>query len=370
MPKYTKKRLEASDVAAQAYGRWLDIFQYLCPGMFDEAIRHLGQHVDCPLHGGEKDFRFIKRASNGKTTTAQTGVAMCTCGPFVDGFALLQRAMGKGFYQVVCDVDAYLNGAQGARFVPPIKPAKPDPKEVQATKAKMAARIQSLWNAGKSVTVTHQRYYVERGIKPETLRHVQNLRFIPSLGYYESVAGFDHPQKIDSFPAMLGLLRDHEDNPVAVHRTWLSEDQSRKAPVSSPKKITQASAISGATIRLFDVKDSDTLGLCEGIETALAVRELAASGQWPELIHNPTLPVWACYSANNLQGFRLPGKCAKTVKRIIIFSDNDENGTGMKAAKNLQQQFSVIYPDIEVVIQQPEVLGWDWLDFLVNKKAK
>ena len=365
-------KLDVKVVASQAHGRWLEIFQYVCPGIFDEAIANLGVHVRCPLHGGDKDFRFIKRSSR-RENTAQCGVAMCTCGVFNDGFALLQRATGKPFFDVLREVDEYLNGPLELRNTQKPKPrpvlslpVQDDEETLEKEKAEVRVRLAALWKVGTPVNTENAPYYAQRGIDPSILSDVRDLRAIRQLGYYERlrVEGGTKTElvKTGAYPALLGLLRDSNGEPVAIHRTWLSEDALGKAPVEAPKKLTRAIGVSGAAIRLFPIKESDTLALCEGIETALAVRQLSREGLWSEFSE---LPVWACFSARNMQNFVIPPK-ARHLKRIVIFTDNDANGTSLDAANKLKERFAVDYPHIEVLTRTPAVEGWDWLDHMVN----
>lgn len=357
--------INVEKIRQQASGRWLEIIPYVCPGLFEEALANLGQHVDCPLHGGDKDFRFIKRAtSNGRGNTAQVGAGMCSCGPFTDGFALLQRATGKSFYGVLKEVDECLNGTQQQAKPPrimPVQPVEPTPEEVAAHAAKLLVRIANLWNAGKSVDLKDIPYYQARGIDPRILAEVTDVRFMASLGYFTAVKR--ELVKLGSYPAMLALMRNVKGDAVAVHRTWLSSDKKDKAPVESAKKLSESPGVSGAAIRLFDAAGSDVLGLTEGIETALAVRQLAQGRHWPEL---GKIPVWACFAERNVRSFQIPAELLNTLTKVVVFADNDESNKGLEAAQAFKERMALDHPNIEVVVKLPPVVGWDWLDALIN----
>ena len=181
-----RKKLEARDVKDQARGRWLEIIQALAPGLFDEAIANLGEHVDCPLHGGKEDFRFVKRARKGRGNTAEDGVAMCSCGPYHDGFKLLERAMGLPFYEVLKEVDEYLNGPADQPMVrPALKPVVPvKSAEDEAEEARrLLDKVKNLWAAGKPLNIVEYPYYRCRGLHPRVLADIQDVRSIASLGY-------------------------------------------------------------------------------------------------------------------------------------------------------------------------------------------
>ncbi|MBU9200473.1 toprim domain-containing protein [Burkholderia multivorans] len=361
-----KPKLTAALLHPQAAGRWLEIFQYICPGMFDEAISKLGTHVTCPFHGGEADFRFVKRGSKKGGNTAQTGVAMCTCGTYADGFAVLHRALGGRFIDVLKAVNEYLNGPEiqdtppKKKLVPVIK--TPSKEEQEAEDAKLLEKVRALWNSGKPLDIRETPYYRERGIVDDrVLSAIRDVRVLASLGYWHTED--KKLTKLGSYPAILAAMRDHLGNLVAVHRTWLSKDRREKASVPSPKKLSRTPDASGAAIRLFDATGTDVLGLTEGVETGLAVRQLLLERYFPGF---GPIPVWACYSAGNVRNFQIPEELLSTLRKIIIFADHDENGTGFSAAKAFEERMAIEQPQLTVEIKMPEVVGCDWLDVLVN----
>lgn len=366
LPTLTAKLLHP-----QAEGRWLDIFQYMCPGMFDEAINKLGVHVTCPFHGGTEDFRFVKRGTKKGGNTAQSGVAMCTCGVYADGFAVLHKAMGGRFIDVLKSVNQYLNGSSAEeiapmkKFVPPVRASSVD--EQAAKDAELLAKVKSLWSNGKPMDLKATPYYLERGIDPRILEHLQDVRVMASLGYFhlqkKERSKETEVVKLGSFPAILALMRDADGNPVAVHRTWLAKCRTEKAAVPKAKKLSETPGAAGAAIRLFDAEGTDVLGLCEGIETGIGVRQLATGGYFDGL---GAIPVWATYSERNIRNFQVPESLLATLQKIIIFADNDERGTGYSAALEFQARMAVEQPHLVVEIRMPEVSGWDWLDVLVN----
>lgn len=363
-----KKRVDADELRSQMRGYWLDCFQALVPGFFDDAIAHLGTHVTCPFHGGENDFRFIKRSTRkGRGNTADEGVAMCTCGSYPDGFATLRRATGWSFPETLEKVDEWRNGRsyQAAPVKPLIK--APTKEEDEKRDEEVRAKVVNLWGAGKSLDLKAVPYFKERGLDERILAEMTDVRFMASLGYYELVENESTKEKeltkTGSYPAILALMRDSKGNPVAVHRTWLSKDKTDKAPVVKAKKLSQTAGAAGAAIRLYNAIGSDVLGLAEGTETAHAARQLSAGRYWPEL---GKVPVWATYSERNIRNFVIPEELLATLKKIVIFADNDESGTGLAAATEFKERMAVEHPEIEVVIKMPDVVGNDWNDVLVN----
>ena len=92
--------------------------------------------------------------------------------------------------------------------------------------------------------------------------------------------------------------------PSAIHRTYLRSDASQpdkveKAEVSKPRMML--GRVAGGAVRLAPISDGNILGICEGIETGLAVMTAC-----------PGLPVWATLSATELEQVQLPApkRCA------------------------------------------------------------
>jgi putative DNA primase/helicase len=362
-------RLEADDLRRQAAGRWLEIFQYTCPGMFDHAIAKLGTHVTCPFHGGAEDFRFVKKSQKG--TTAETGVAMCTCGIFTDGFAVIRQARGLKFHEVLEEVNEYLNGGRSASaLVPRAQPVAPKAqKEDPTEKAQIEAKNAKLWGTGKEMVFSITPYYLSRGITPEALVGLKDVRVADSVPYFNSetitVDGRkkDKLVRVGNFPTILAMMRSKLNEPVAIHRTWLSRDRKSKAPVVKAKKLTETTGAAGAAIQLHDALGSKVLGLSEGIETALAARSLTGLGYWPEL---SMMPVWACYAERNIRNFVIPDELLATLEKIVVFADHDKNGIGLTAACEFLAHTAINYPQLVVEIKVPPKVGDDWNDELVH----
>ena len=76
------------------------------------------------------------------------------------------------------------------------------------------------------------------------------------------------------------------------------------------------------------------MGVCEGIETAIAIHELYG------------VIVWPCLSAQLLQD-REPPDFVHTVR---IYADNDWNYTGQKAAYTLANKLSLKPYELKVVV--------------------
>ena len=176
-----------------------------------------------------------------------------------------------------------------------------------------------------------ERYLLGRGLAvPDSA----DLLFHPDLANYETKAGY---------LAMLGLVRDVAGAVIALHRTYLQQDGDavRKADVPKPRMMLGKTG--GGAVRLALIGPHGVLGLCEGIETGLAV--MAAC---------PGLPVWATLSTSGIEQVQLPPEA----RRIVIHA----SGAGMRAAEataaRLRQAGHV------VAIAMPPHQGDDFNDML------
>jgi hypothetical protein len=114
----------------------------------------------------------------------------------------------------------------------------------------------------------------------------------------------------------------------------------------------------GGAVRIGGV--GHTIGIAEGIETALGVRQLVNEQT------GITFPVWAALSANGMQSVEIPSK----VFQVKIFPDHDQPtrflfvgkpSVGMTAAKGLATRLQS--EGVSVSIIAP-ARGTDWLDRL------
>jgi putative DNA primase/helicase len=100
--------------------------------------------------------------------------------------------------------------------------------------------------------------------------------------------------------------------------------------------------LSTGAVRLGEA--GPTLGVAEGIETALA-----ASNRF-------NVPVWAATNATLLEAWMPPAG----VERVLIAADNDASYTGQAAAYKLARRLA--QQGLTVDIQIPEQVGKGWAD--------
>lgn len=344
-PKY---RLD--DVKTAARGRWPAILTALGVA---ENYTDTRKHQPCPYCGGKDRYRF--------TDHKQGGSFICNhCTPDGgSGFDLLMLVYGYTFSEAVKVVAAVL-GMEGGHIAPAVKQAAPKQADTEQTDEKKRMRLAALWAECTEWNETPiiADYLHGRGIPlPEKLPISRALRFHARLPYWHN------GRVLGRFPAMVGAFRDKTGNPCGLHITYLqySDGLPKKVALFDPKtreclpakkmQTVHAGSLSGAAIRLF-VPENGVLGICEGIETAVAARYVSG------------VAMWACGSAHSIKTFELP----QGIRHLIVIADNDTNQTGIAAARALQRRYQNQLESFK--IWQSDVVGADALDVLAAYTAK
>jgi len=208
-------------------------------------------------------------------------------------------------------------------------------------------KLTKLWAETKPLHIDDaaSRYLMNRGL---TVPNGDAIRFHGGLDYWHG------GQCIGVFPSMVAAVTSPTGELVSIHRTYLTSD-GRKAPLPTVKKLcASAGPLMGASIKISAPKRRDdgslSIGIAEGIETALAASTLFG------------VPVWAGVSAHGLARFEPP----PNITNVYIFSDNDLSNAGQVAAQKLAQRLT--YCGLSVRVHEPSVLG-DWNDELQALEA-
>lgn len=293
-----------------AQGKWKGVLVAL--GVDQKFLKN--KHGPCPICAGTDRFRFDDK--NG------TGTYYCSgCGAG-DGMALAMKATGKSFKETAQEIDKIV-GTVSAEKVTDIKR---DP--AIALRKLMAGAVDP-----KGTPV--EKYLASRGLSlPEAA-----VKYNPKVAYYEG------GKFVKNYPAMLAIFANQNGAPNSLHITYLTPEGT-KAKVDTVRKImTPKEPLAGGAIRLF--KQSNVMGVAEGIETALAASQM------------DDLPVWACANANMLERWNPP----EGVEWVHIYADNDKNYTGQAVAYKLANRLSLA--GVRVLVCVPEIFG-DWNDVLLR----
>jgi putative DNA primase/helicase len=310
--------MSASTTKERARGRWRELLPAF--GIDESFLR--GRNCPCPICGGKDRFRFIDRRGQERDGMWVCNQCCPTPRPAID---LVMAFTGKPFSEAARMIDAIIVGS-------PPPPRRQPPPSRAIYGAGYAARV---WSRGVPVRRGDpvDRYLSSRGVGMDLYPPVLRCSL---LDWYRDD---DNPIHI-RLPAMFALVHDGNGHPVAVHRTFLAVGGSGKADVASPRKAAGQLG-SSPTIRLSP--PAPTLGIAEGIETALSAAKLFE------------VPTWSVIAANGIRGFEPPLEC----RRLIVFADHDHHGVGQRAAEELAKRLI-----IHVEIRFPDQPGSDWNDVL------
>ena len=303
-----------SAITEAARGRWRDILEAL--GIPERFLSR--RNGPCPQCGGTDRWRFTDHDQAGRWWCNHCGTG--------DGFELLQQFHGWDFRQAAKEVKKMLPNMPQARIVD---------KE-----AKLNLVRDGLNKFKAGVVKATENAQVERYLKSRGLHSPPLLLAHPAAEYWQDGA------LTGTYAAMVGLVTSPDGKPLTYHRTFL--DGGKKAPVPSPRKIMPAAGdTTGSAIRLWPVAAS--MGIAEGIETALACHQLFG------------LPVWSVISAGGMERFIPPAG----VEELVIFADRDASYTGQAAAYALAKRLA-LSTKIHVTVKLPADMG-DFNDELLRK---
>ena len=293
--------MDVDKLKSECSGRWLGIFEH-----FGVDVG-TGKHMPCPACGGTDRFRYSNKFENGDYICGQCGAG--------DGISLIQKVTGKPFIEIVKEISEIMGIVEM------------DEKKEQP-KVDPGPALNKLWQSSKPLTGSDpvSKYLHSRKIvfTPE------NVRYCPAC--YET-------DTKKEYPAMIARIQNAEGKPISLHRTYLNG--TGKADIPNPKKtMPPTEPIHGGAIRLFipgGLFSDDTLGVAEGIETACSAAQIYSIATW-SLISTAIMEKW------------IP---PKEFKNIVIFSDNDKNFAGQRAAFNLASELYRKDFLVEVIIPPP-----------------
>lgn len=308
-------------VADIARGKWYGILLQL--GMPDHFLT--GRHGPCPLCEGRDRFRFTNFKGDGGYICNQ-----CSRGTGID---LVMKYFDWSFNEAAIEIEKIAGGIQ---VVEPKQKADPNIRlRATSTGTKPVSK-------GDAVSI----YLENRGLSniPNDLRYGTQVKY------------FEKGQLVGEYPAMVATVRDSDGKPNTLHITYLKVDAFGhvfKSDLSDPRKVLPPlKPLPGCAVRLFDPDDL-TLGIAEGIETAMAAQELYG------------LPVWATLNASQMEVVFIP----EHVTKVVVFADNDASFTGQKAAYTLANRLMVVDRKESVIVRVPPNVGEDFLDVLRKKNG-
>ncbi|MBN5207790.1 toprim domain-containing protein [Serratia marcescens] len=300
-------------------GRWANVFEFYGLPPITGKNHFKGE---CPVCGRKGRYRCDDKDG--------AGTWICVCGSG-DGWKLLELTQKKDFATMAGEIDAVI----GNEYQPDTKSTeRPKPRESQKVRESVIAKFGSL--------------VALRGTGAELYLHGRGINKLPA-----EWVRFNETEKTPYGvkQAMWALATDDKAKPCYLHRTFL--DGAKKANISTQKRMLSLQDESyldyagSVAIRMHPI--ASTLGIAEGIETALSCHQ----------IYNCN--TWAVLNSSLMKKFRAPAG----VKHLIIFADCDDNGAGQAAAFECGHRNILSKNDVErVSIRWPE--KGDFNDMLMN----
>ena len=306
--------IDVDQLKRAVQNKWFSIFESL-----NIEVDQDGKHTACPIENAGKDrFRVSNLDGNGTWICTNCGAG--------DGVSLVRQCLNLDFKETLLQISRVVG--MGVEM------------DTQRPKADYNAResLNKLWKASIKLNGGDpvMKYLHTRGLmlQPDNVRYCS--------GCWES-------DTKKNYPAMIAMFMGIDGKAVSLHRTYLTGTE--KAKIKSPRKVMKGTGrLTGGAIRLFEPKNN-TIGIAEGIETALAATQIA------------DIPCWSAVSSTLLKSFVPPDY----IKRIVIFGDNDANFCGQAAAYHLANR---LYNADRVVEVELPPNGKDFNDWLLQRKDK
>jgi putative DNA primase/helicase len=313
------------DIYEAMRGKWRSVMMHL--GMEHRYLT--GKHGPCPMCGGKDRWRFDDK---------NEGWFFCThCGS------------GKGVSLVMTWKRlTYMEAAKLIEATAGMRRIEMRQSSDEFTPEQQKAKMHELWNRSLALDGSDiaSRYLAKRAIT--MAQWPACLRCVKSLAYW------DGKQLLGYFSAMVAKYVAADSKSAILQRLYL-EEPGEKAPVLSPRKMMAGHMEMGGACRLFPA--AETMGVAEGIESALSAYLLFE------------IPVWATLTANALHQFQPPPECRK----LIVFADYDPNGDGEAAAHALAHRLLKGRKPIAASVKPPNMgdvrpAKADWNDVLMAQR--
>lgn len=293
-----------------AQGKWKSIFSHF-------GIEVTEKHQPCPLCGGKDRFIFTDKFNSGNYYCNQ-------CGPG-DGIGLIQKFTGMEFKECVRKIAGFIGYAD-----------KDERTDISEDKIKNMLNL--IWKDSVKL----------KGHDP-VLKYLHSRKIVIRPDDVRFNSKCYHSETKKSYQAMVAMVRNKNGKPICLHRTYLNG--TGKADIENNRKNTPSVLqLSGSAIRLNMPGDTifkdDTLGVAEGIETALSASQIFG------------VATWSVMNTSIMESFEPP----EHIRKIIIFADNDNNYAGQKSAYILANKLAL--KDLIVRVEVPE--NGDWNDILMS----
>ena len=295
----------------------------------------------CPVCGGEDRFSFYPKHEPPYWFCRKCGHG--------DPIALIMALTHLSFFKTIQDLRRRL-GLPAMELSPQEQP-KESVKEAPLVPGLSKAWSQ-FWLQSRPLTYLGDTdpvvaYLHRRGLKVP--RETLSIRSHPGIPYWYLNTTTERWEVQGVYPAMLSLVTDEQGQSTLLHRTYLTQD-GMKAPVESPKKLTAGE--NRGLIRVVEARGSKKLGLAEGIETAIAVKQRFG------------LPCWSTICVSGYSHFDVKQWGWPELEEVHIYADNDASYMGQAGAFECARRIKVARPALRVEVHCPKTVDTDWADYL------
>lgn len=325
-------------------GGWISILSRF--GLYD-SLRYGARSQPCPRTGeGRTKFRWFQDVD-------QRGAGYHNdIGALPDGIEFLSWYLGVSKSEAMDEIELMCGGSAwdvsrtAARQVKNVQQQRAKARYTEAEVKKHAKTLQRVKSEAVHIKGTHAESYLRaRGITAD-LSLIDDLGFHSSLSYWDEEA-----ERFVKYPGMLALIRDVNGKPITMHRTFLDPKLPAKANVANPKlQFKGIDDVRGCAVRLDAPIEMPNgkfmIGVSEGIETALAIRE--ASG----------CPMWAGISDRLMEAVKFP----ENIGLVIIWADIEPSGAGMAAATRMRDKLVAEKIVVRIMTPPGQSEKADWLD--------
>lgn len=256
-------------------------------------LNHPSVHLDLETHAAE----LVKRLGG---TWLPNG-AMCRCPAHDDHTPSLSVRIGEKALLFKCfagcdTLDVIRAIRRLDRTIPLNSAPTSSISQASLSPAWLRQRALDLWDSGFPLIGTPAEQYLRR----------RSITLSPAALRFHRRTPLGRGKRAVFRPAMLAALHERE-RLVALQRTFLDPSEPRRArDLGNPRRMLGRPG-QGAVVL---APANDTLGLAEGIETALSAILLL------------DIPVWATLGNERLASIAIPD----TVTRLILLPDNDSGG--------------------------------------------
>jgi len=289
------------------------------------------RHGPCAICGGKDRFRFDDYQGRGNWICNRCGAG--------DGFSLLMKVHGWSFSEARKRVIE----AAGLCIATPARTTQDVTGTIRGTPpAVPTSRVIALLRASCAIPDCADAIaYLES-------RHLWPLPQGCTLRAHAAADYFEEGKHIGRFPAILAPVHDHSGELVTCHITYLRDG--KKLTEHEPRKIlSPLTGRQGCAVQLMPLA-SNTMGIAEGVETAIAAAILER------------VPVWAGLNTSLLVSFVPP----QGVTSLRIYADRD--GPGLLAAAQLMERLQE--SGVRFELRVPAAPAKDWNDVLMAKDGQ